>query len=228
MRGFFSLPDQITIELQPRAFFIHDAIGDADFENTAFLVDTVIVDNVEFGLDERRRDFVFHDLDADVIAGGVASIVLERFLAADVKPHARVKFQRLAAGRRFGTAEHDADFFAQLIRENARRFGLGENGGELAKRLAHQPCLHAHRRHAHVAFEFGLGHERGDGINHDNVERVRARERFANSQCFFAGRGLRDEQVVQVHAKFFCVTGIERVLGVNERCEAAGFFARWR
>ena len=154
---------------------------------------------------------------------GVAGGVLERVLAADVEAHARVKFQRLAAGRRFGIAEHDADFFAQLVGENARRLGLGQNRGELAQRLAHQPRLHAHRGHAHLAFEFGLRHQRGDGINHDDVQRVRARERFANRQRLFAGIRLRDEQVVQVHAEFFGVAGIERVFGVNERRESAGF-----
>jgi hypothetical protein len=86
-----------------------------------------------------------------------------------------------------------------------------------------KPRLHPHRRHAHLAFEFGLRHQRGDGINHDDVERVRARERFANGQRLFAGIRLRHEQIVQVHAEFFCVGGIERVLGVNERRESAGF-----
>ena len=167
-------------------------------------------------------DFVLHDLHFDVIADGVARGVLERFLAADVDADARVKFQRLAAGRGFGIAEHHADFFAQLVRENAGGLGLGENGGELAQRLAHQPRLHAHRGHAHLAFEFGFRHERGDGINHDDVERVRAGERFANGQRFFAAVGLRDEQVVEVHAEFFGVSRIERVFGVNERRQAAG------
>ena len=99
---------------------------------------------------------------------------------------------------------------------------LLKNRGELAQRLAHQPRLHAHRGHAHFAFEFRLRHERGDGVNHDHVERVRARERFANGQRLFAGIRLRHEQVIQIHAEFFGVAGIQRVFGVNERREAAG------
>ena len=86
-----------------------------------------------------------------------------------------------------------------------------------------KPRLHAHRGHAHFAFEFRLRHERGDGINDDDIERVRAGERFANGQRLFAGIRLRDEQVIQIHAEFFGVAGIKRVFRVNERREAAGF-----
>ncbi len=50
--------------------------------------------------------------------------VLQRLLAANVDAHAGVKLQRLAAGRRLGIAEHHADFFTQLIGENAGRLGL--------------------------------------------------------------------------------------------------------
>ncbi len=110
-----------------------------------------------------------------------------------------------------------------MIGENARRLGLGEDGGELAQRLAHEPRLHAHRGHAHLAFELGLRHQRGDRINHDDIERIRAGERFTNGQRFFAAVRLRHEQIVEVHAEFFRVARIERVLGVNERRQAAGF-----
>jgi len=53
LRGFLALADQITLELQPRAFFVHDAVCDGHFENAAFLVDAVIIHDVELGLDER-------------------------------------------------------------------------------------------------------------------------------------------------------------------------------
>ena len=66
--GFLALADQLALELQPRAFFVHRAAVDAHVENAAFLVDAVVVNDVELGLGERRRDLVLDDLDADVIA----------------------------------------------------------------------------------------------------------------------------------------------------------------
>ena len=182
----------------------------------------MVVDDVELRLGKRRRDLVFHDLDARVVAVNIAGGVLELVLAADVQAHAGVKFQRLAAGRGLGVAEHHADLFAELVGENARRLGLAQNRGELAQRLRHEPRLHAHRGHAHFAFQFRLRHQRGDGVNDDDVERVRARERFANRQRFLAGVRLRHQQIVQVHAEFLGVAGVQRVFRVNERREAAG------
>ena len=93
---------------------------------------------------------------------------------------------------------------------------------ELAQRLAHQPRLHAHRGHAHLAFQLGLGHQRRHGINHDHVQRVRARQRLANGQRLLAAVGLRHQQVVQVHAELLGVGRVQRVLGVNERGQPAG------
>ena len=104
-------------------------------------------------------------------------------LAADVNADAGVELQRLAAGRGFGVAEHDADLLAQLVGEDAGGLGLGQNGGELAQRLAHQAGLHAHGGHAHLAFQFGLGHQRGHGINHNDIQRVGAGQRFADTQA---------------------------------------------
>ncbi len=43
--------------MQPRAFFVHRAARDAHVEDAAFLVNAVIVNDVELRLGERRRDF---------------------------------------------------------------------------------------------------------------------------------------------------------------------------
>ena len=83
---------------------------------------------------------------------------------------------------------------------------LLQDGRELAQRLAHQAGLHAHGGHAHFAFEFGFGHERGDGIDDDHVQRIGAGQRFANGQRFFAAVRLGDEQIVEVHAELFGVS----------------------
>ena len=135
------------------------------------------------------------------VAGGV----LDRVLAADVDAHAGVELEGLAAGGGLGVAEHDADLLADLVGEDAGGFGLGEDGGELAQGLAHQPRLHAHGGHAHLALEFGLGHQRGHGVDHDDVQRVGPGEGLADGQGLLAAVGLRDEQVIQVHPQFLGV-----------------------
>ena len=221
MRRLFSLADQFAVELQPGALLFDHPVFDPHIQNAPFLVDAMVENDVELSFGERRGDFVLDDLHLDVIADGVACGVLDGVLATDVDADAGVEFQRLAAGRGFRVAEHDADFFAQLIGENAGGLGLAQNGSQLAQRLAHQPGLHAHRGHAHLAFEFGLGHEGGNRIDHDHVEGVRAGERFADRQRLLAAVGLRDQQVVEIDAELLCVGRIERMFGVDKRRQAS-------
>src|ERR1700755_2335292 len=51
------------------------------------------------------------------------------------------EFQGVAAGRRLRAAVHDADLHADLVDEDDQRAGLGDRGGQLAQRLAHQSRL---------------------------------------------------------------------------------------
>jgi len=60
--GVLALPNQVTGKLQPRAFFLHHATFDAGVEDAAFLVDAVVVDDVEFGFGKRRGNLVFTTL----------------------------------------------------------------------------------------------------------------------------------------------------------------------
>ena len=98
---------------------------------------------------------------------------------------------------------------------------LGNERGELAQRRTHQPGLGADRRVADLAFEFRSGHERRHGIEHDDIERVGADERLADAQRFFAGAGLRNEEIVEIHAELLGVLRIERVLHVDEGRQSA-------
>ncbi len=94
---------------------------------------------------------------------------------------------------------------------------LRDEGGELAHRGAHEPGLRADGGIADLAFELGLGDQRGHGIEHDDVERVRADKRLADAQRFLAGAGLGDEQLVHVDAELAGIERVERVLDVDER-----------
>ena len=93
--------------------------------------------------------------------------------------------------------------------------------GQLAQGLAHQPGLDAHEAVAHLAFDLGPRHERGDRVDDDAVDAARADERLGDLERLLAGVGLADEQLVDVDAAGAGVAGIERVLDVDERDDAA-------
>ena len=98
---------------------------------------------------------------------------------------------------------------------------LLDGAGELAQRLAHQPGLQAGQRVAHFAFDFGLGRERGDRVDDDQVDRGRAHQRVDDLERLLAGVGLADQQVLQVDAELLGVADVERVFGVDEGAGAA-------
>ncbi len=58
--------------------------------------------------------------------------------------------------------------------------------GELAERLAHQPGLQADVRVADFAVELLLGHEGGDRVDDDHVDRVRLDEHLGDLHGLFA------------------------------------------
>jgi hypothetical protein len=74
---------------------------------------------------------------------------------------------------------------------------------------------------AHVALELGARHERGDGVNGDDVDGAAADEGLADLERLLAGVGLGDEQVVDLDAALLGVLGVESVLGVDEGGDAA-------
>ena len=100
-------------------------------------------------------------------------------------------------------------------------FDFDDDAGELAERLRHEPRLQPHLRVAHLAFDFGLRHERRHRVDDDDVDAVRADEDLDDLERLLAVVGLRDEQVVDVDAELLRVRRVERVLGIDERRHAA-------
>ena len=76
-------------------------------------------------------------------------------------------------------------------------------------------------RVAHLALDLGLRHERRHGVDRDDVDGTRAHEQLADLERLLAGVRLGDEEVVDVDADAPRVLGIHRVLGVDERADAA-------
>jgi hypothetical protein len=198
----FSRPWPIAdrIVAEPGAGLLDDAGLDAEIEDLAELGDALAVHDVELDLLERRRHLVLDHLHPGGVADDVVA-VLDLAGAADVEADRGVEFQRVAAGRRLRIAVHDADLHADLVDEDDQALGLGDRAGQLAQRLAHQPGLQADMAVAHLALDLGARHQRGDRIDDEHVDRVRAHQRVGDLQRLLAGVGLRDDQVVDVDAE---------------------------
>ena len=74
---------------------------------------------------------------------------------------------------------------------------------------------------AHLAVQFGLGHQRRHGIDHQHVDGAGSDQRAGDFERLFAVVGLRDQQVIDVHAQLAGISGIERMFDVDERRHAA-------
>ncbi len=99
---------------------------------------------------------------------------------------------------------------------------LGDGAGELAERLAHQAGLQADVRVADFAFEFLARHQGGHRVDDDHVDGVGLDEHFGDVHGLFAAARLADQQGFEVDAELLGPTGVEGVLGVDERRDAAG------
>ena len=215
-----ALADALAVEGEPGAALLDRAALGAEVDEVALAADALAVEDVELDLAERRRHLVLHDLHARAVADDLLA-VLDRADAADVEAHGRVELERVAAGRRLRVAEHDADLHADLVDEDDQRVRLRDRAGELAQRLAHEARLQADVGVAHLALELGLRRQRRDRVDDDDVDGVRAHQHVGDLERLLAAVRLRDEQVVGPHAELARVADVERVLGVDERADAA-------
>jgi len=83
----------------------------------------------------------------------------------------------------FQDAEHDADLFANLVDENQAGIRFRNGAGEFAHGLRHEARLHTHVGIAHFAIEFGFRHERGDGIDNQDVNGTGGNQRGGDSSA---------------------------------------------
>ena len=141
--------------------------------------------------------------------------------AANIDADRRVELERPAAGGGFGVAKHDADLFADLVDEDERRARLGNRTGELAQGLGHEPGLQADMGVAHFAVQLGLGHQRGNRVDHQHVDSAGAHQGLSDFQGLFARVRLRNQQVVDIYAQLVRVSRVEGVLGIDKCRQAA-------
>ena len=76
-------------------------------------------------------------------------------------------------------------------------------------------------RVAHLAFDLGLGHERRHRVDGDQVDRAGAHQHVDDLERLLAVVRLRHQQIVGLDAQLARVGHVERVLGVDERADAA-------
>src|SRR5690606_721186 len=165
--------------------------------------------------------FVFDDLETGAIADDGAGAVLDLPDAADVHPDGAEELERAAPWRGLGAAEHDAEFFADLGGEEADALRFVADRGQPAHGLAHEARLGADGRVAHLAFKFGARNQGGNGVDDNDLDSVRADQRFGYIEGIFAGIRLGDEQVVEVDAQDLRVARVERVFDIDESRQAA-------
>src|SRR5579884_1669080 len=149
-----ALPNALAVIGKPRARFLDHPGLHAEIDQLAALGDAFAVHDVEIDDLERRRHLVLDDLDPGLIADHLVAL-LDRTDAADVEAQRGVEFERIAAGRGLGIAEHDADLEADLIDENDDRPRARNRAGQFAQRLAHQAGVQSDMAVAHLAFKFG-------------------------------------------------------------------------
>src|SRR5208283_4784827 len=145
----------------------------------ALVADAVGGHHVELRGTERRSNLVLDHLRTNPLTDDLFAL-LDLPDAADVDAAGTVELQRPAARSRFRTAEHHADLLADLIDEDHRRLALGDHAREFSQRLAHQSGLQSDVRIADLAFKFLLGHQRGYGVDDDDIDGVRFDEHFGN------------------------------------------------
>src|SRR3954466_10234122 len=147
--------------------------------------------------------------------------VLHRADAADVETDGAVELEGVAAGRRLGRSEDDADLHADLVADEEGRTVAIADRGELAKRLRHEPRLQPHVLVAHLTFDLRLRHQRRDGIDDEEIDGAAADQGFRDLERLLTRVGLRDEEVLDLDPELLRVVHVEGVLGVDERGAAA-------
>ena len=73
---------------------------------------------------------------------------------------------------------------------------------------------------AHFAFNFRTGDQSRDTIDHDNIHRARADQRFGNFQRLFTGIRLADIEIVDINANLGCIDWIKRMFDINKATDA--------
>lgn len=142
---------------------------------------------------------------------------------ADIDPDAGVKFQRITARRSLRIPVNHADLIAKLVDENTNGSRLADIGRQFTQSLRHQSRLQPHFRFAHLAFDFGLRRQRGDRVDHHDIDGARTDQVVGDLQRLLPVVGLRNQQVVDIHAELLRIRAVESMFRVDKCGDSARF-----
>src|SRR5581483_612569 len=112
-----ALADALAVEGEPGAGLLDDPGLDPEIDEFAGLGDALAIHDVELDLLEGRRHLVLDHLYPRLVADHLLAL-LDGADAADVEADGSVEFERVAAARGLGAAEHHPDLHADLVDED--------------------------------------------------------------------------------------------------------------
>ena len=198
----------------------HHAHFFSQIDQQALPADAVVEHDVELALAERRRTLVLHHLYPDPIPDVLVPL-LDRGDPPDVEPEGGVELESPSARRRLWIPEHHADLLANLVREDHGRFGASDGTREFSQGLGHEPCLEPHVRIAHLSLDLRTRDQGRHRVDNDHVQSARSNQRLRDLQRLLPRIGLRDQEVLDIHAELGGVSYVQGMFDIHERREAA-------
>ena len=185
---------------------------------------TFAIHNVKLCLFERRSDFIFNNFNASTATNHIVT-VFQSIHSTHVNTNSRIELQRTTTGSSFRVAEHNANFFTNLVDENSSAFRFCNQTSQFTQRLAHQTSLQTNMGVAHFAFDFCTRNQSRNGVNYDNINCTTTNERVANFQCLFAIVRLGNQKIVYVNAQFTSIFRVKCMFSIDERRITAHFLS---
>ncbi len=72
----------------------------------------------------------------------------------------------------------------------------------------------------HFAFDFGFWRQRCHRVDHQHVDTAGTHQHVGNFQGLLTGIRLGNQQIGDIHAKFLCITNIQRMFRINKGGDA--------
>ena len=110
-----------------------------------------------------------------------------------------------------------------MVDENTNGSRLADIGRQFTQSLRHQSRLQPHFRFAHLAFDFGLRRQRGDRVDHHDIDGARTDQVVGDLQRLLPVVGLRNQQVVDIHAELLRIRAVESMFRVDKCGDSARF-----
>ena len=205
--GCLALTDLVALIRVPSTRLVEDIHIGTDIDNFTFAGNTLAVDDLEFSLFERRRNFVLHHLHAGFVTQNFITL-LDTAGTANIHTNRGVELQCVTAGGCFRRTVNHTDLLTNLVNEDNQSVGLLNAGSELTECLTHQTSLETREGFTHVAFNFRTRHQSRHGVDNDEVNGTGTNQSVCNFKSLFTAVRLRQEQVVHFNAEGFGVLNV--------------------